>query len=44
MKECKAWIAGISGTKLTPDEIAFFRDETPWGFILLLAMWKASNR
>ncbi|AZH15684.1 beta-N-acetylhexosaminidase [Brucella melitensis] len=34
MKECKAWIAGISGTKLTPDEIAFFRDETPWGFIL----------
>ncbi len=34
MKECKAWIAGVSGTTLTPDEIAFFRDETPWGFIL----------
>lgn len=34
MKECKAWIAGVAGTKLTPDEIAFFRDEKPWGFIL----------
>ncbi|PWL18013.1 beta-N-acetylhexosaminidase [Falsochrobactrum shanghaiense] len=34
MKECKAWIAGISGTRLTADEIAFFRDEKPWGFIL----------
>lgn len=34
MSECKAWIAGVAGTKLTPDEIAFFRDEKPWGFIL----------
>ncbi len=34
MKECKAWIAGVAGTKLTPDEVAFFRDEKPWGFIL----------
>lgn len=34
MKERKAWIAGVSGTKLTADEVAFFRDETPWGFIL----------
>ncbi|MFC4626211.1 beta-N-acetylhexosaminidase [Daeguia caeni] len=34
MVECKAWIAGLSGTKLTADEIAFFRDEAPWGFIL----------
>ncbi|MBC2885009.1 beta-N-acetylhexosaminidase [Ochrobactrum sp. CM-21-5] len=34
MRECKAWIAGVSGTTLTPDEIAFFRDEKPWGFIL----------
>lgn len=34
MKECKAWIAGVSGTKLTPDEVAFFSDERPWGFIL----------
>jgi len=34
MKQCKAWIAGVSGTKLTPDEVAFFRDERPWGFIL----------
>ncbi|MFD1197424.1 beta-N-acetylhexosaminidase [Brucella gallinifaecis] len=34
MSECKAWIAGVAGTKLTRDEIAFFRDEKPWGFIL----------
>ncbi len=34
MKQRKAWIAGVSGTKLTADEVAFFRDETPWGFIL----------
>ncbi len=34
MSESKAWIAGTSGLKLTPDEIAFFRDERPWGFIL----------
>lgn len=30
----KAWIAGCSGTTLTPDERAFFVDERPWGFIL----------
>ncbi len=34
MSESKAWIAGATGLKLTPDEIAFFRDERPWGFIL----------
>ncbi|MCL7997587.1 beta-N-acetylhexosaminidase [Brucella sp. 21LCYQ03] len=34
MSECKAWIAGVAGTELTPDEIAFFRNEKPWGFIL----------
>lgn len=34
MSESKAWIAGTTGLKLTPDEIAFFRDERPWGFIL----------
>ncbi len=34
MHDCKAWIAGVAGTRLTPDEIAFFRDEKPWGFIL----------
>lgn len=34
MKQRKAWIAGVSGTKLSADEVAFFRDETPWGFIL----------
>lgn len=34
MSECKAWIAGVAGTELTADEIAFFRDEKPWGFIL----------
>ncbi len=44
MKDCKAWIAGVSGTKLTEDEIAFFRDERPWGFILLRATSKVWNR
>lgn len=34
MKPCRAMIAGVSGTKLTADEIAFFGDERPWGFIL----------
>lgn len=34
MVASKAWIAGVSGTKLTADEIAFFKDECPWGFIL----------
>jgi beta-N-acetylhexosaminidase len=30
----RAFIAGLSGTVLTPDETAFFRDAAPWGFIL----------
>jgi len=30
----RAFIAGCSGIKLTPDEAAFFRDAEPWGFIL----------
>lgn len=30
----RAFIAGCSGLDLTPDEIAFFRDARPWGFIL----------
>lgn len=34
MSESKAFIAGVAGKTLTPDEIAFFRDERPWGFIL----------
>jgi beta-N-acetylhexosaminidase len=34
MSESKAIILGSSGTSLTADEIAFFRDERPWGFIL----------
>ncbi|MFC0246287.1 beta-N-acetylhexosaminidase [Falsochrobactrum ovis] len=34
MRKCKAWIASVSGTELTPDEEAFFQDEKPWGFIL----------
>lgn len=34
MSESKAIILGASGTTLTPDEIAFFRDERPWGFIV----------
>ena len=34
MSESKAIILGASGPVLTPDEIAFFRDERPWGFIV----------
>jgi beta-N-acetylhexosaminidase len=30
----RAFIAGCSGLRLTPDERAFFRDADPWGFIL----------
>jgi beta-N-acetylhexosaminidase len=30
----RAFIAGCSGLHLTPDEIAFFRESDPWGFIL----------
>ncbi|QFU16278.1 beta-N-acetylhexosaminidase [Microvirga thermotolerans] len=30
----RAFIAGCSGTALTADEAAFFRDAAPWGFIL----------
>ena len=34
MSESKAIIFGASGTTLTSDEEAFFRDERPWGFIV----------
>ncbi|MCR4267521.1 beta-N-acetylhexosaminidase [Nitratireductor sp. ZSWI3] len=34
MNESKAMILGAAGTRLTADEIAFYRDERPWGFIL----------
>lgn len=34
MSESKAMIMGAAGTSLTEREIAFFRDERPWGFIL----------
>ncbi|KGD98420.1 beta-N-acetylhexosaminidase [Rhizobium sp. YS-1r] len=34
MSESKAMILGSSGPTLTPDEIALYRDERPWGFIL----------
>jgi beta-N-acetylhexosaminidase len=34
MTQSKAFIAGVSGTSLTADEIALIRDEKPWGFIL----------
>lgn len=34
MTESKAMILGCSGKTLTPDEIAFYGDESPWGFIL----------
>jgi beta-N-acetylhexosaminidase len=30
----RAFITGVSGTVLMPDERAFLRDQTPWGFIL----------
>ena len=30
----RAFIAGCSGQELTPDEIAFYREANPWGFIL----------
>jgi beta-N-acetylhexosaminidase len=30
----RAFIAGCSGHELTPDEIAFYREANPWGFIL----------
>lgn len=34
MSESKAIILGASATVLTPDEVALFRDERPWGFIV----------
>jgi beta-N-acetylhexosaminidase len=34
MTESKAMILGSSGSTLTADEIALYRDERPWGFIL----------
>ncbi len=30
----KPMILGCAGTRLTPDEQAFYRDQRPWGFIL----------
>lgn len=30
----RAFIAGCSGHELTPDEVAFFNEAAPWGFIL----------
>ncbi|MBD0416557.1 beta-N-acetylhexosaminidase [Oryzicola mucosus] len=34
MTESKSMILGCSGLVLTPEEIAFYRAERPWGFIL----------
>lgn len=34
MIESKAMILGCAGKSLTGDEVRFFRDERPWGFIL----------
>ncbi|MDN5928550.1 MAG: beta-N-acetylhexosaminidase [Hyphomicrobiales bacterium] len=34
MNESKRMILGAAGLGLTPDEIAFYRGERPWGFIL----------
>ena len=30
----RAFITGVSGTRLTPDERAFFREALPWGLVL----------
>jgi beta-N-acetylhexosaminidase len=30
----RAFIAGCSGLRLSPDEVSFYREATPWGFIL----------
>ena len=32
--DSKAFISGCAGTELSEDEIRFFRDEKPWGFII----------
>ncbi|AZO46706.1 MAG: beta-N-acetylhexosaminidase [Mesorhizobium sp.] len=34
MTESKSMILGCAGKSLTPEEIRFYRDERPWGFIL----------
>ena len=34
MSESKAMILGCAGKELTPDEVRFYADERPWGFIL----------
>ena len=34
MSESSAVIFGVAGTTLSADEVAFFRDVRPWGFIL----------
>jgi beta-N-acetylhexosaminidase len=34
MTESKAMILGCTGKSLTADEVGFYRDERPWGFIL----------
>jgi len=34
MSESKSMILGCAGKSLTEDEIRFYRDERPWGFIL----------
>src|SRR5919197_1385256 len=34
MSESKAVILGCAGRALSADEVAFYRDERPWGFIL----------
>lgn len=34
MTDCKAMILGCGGLTLSADEIALYRNERPWGFIL----------
>lgn len=44
MKQCKAWIAGVSGTKLTPDEVAFSAMKGLGASFCSPAMSKVLNR
>ncbi|TIU77156.1 MAG: beta-hexosaminidase, partial [Mesorhizobium sp.] len=34
MSESKSMILGCAGKSLTEDEVRFYRNERPWGFIL----------
>ena len=44
MTDCKAMILGCAGTELSADEIALYRDQQPWGFILFARNLKEENQ